>query len=609
MLNKKRIALAYLPYVQEYTIPPVGISYLSSYLTQYGYKTELCDFNIELLWRVSKCKNLMFNNDIVEKLRSGQGYEFDVLNKYHIYIEHYAKEIETSLDEIQKHLNGDHPEFSCKFSRFVYDFMLEKAEQLVQYDLIGFSVIFPTQLSFAALLSQLIKSIKLNAIIVFGGPSVSMRQVRKYVSAVFIGDGEQQLLDYLDSNSFSTDKVYISKQTLVEELDKLPAPDYEPLFKKHHYLTPEIVIPLAITRGCYWGKCKFCSYGWVSNVPGCSTAKYRKVSIEKIIFEVKYFMDLLGARLFYFTVDAADPKLLIDLSRRIIAEKLTIFWRMEIRAEKQFLEEDVLSLLYKAGCRTASFGLESVEQRVLDAMNKGVKADVNKGIIDALYQAGIGINTDFFIGFPSETSKEAALTQTFVMNNSHKIIPHDAGGVFLLFAKSPIAKQNDSALLRYDSETNGWIKAGMSFEAQNRQQEVAYVNMILNPQVVRFPFRNDGVSFFVYCANYSVNHMVSTLRSEFLPGKIYKDIKSLFAFVFYYLEPSLKENLSVYFIKYIERSKNKYCAKSKQDLLRFYHDIILQVVNSLTLDSAMFFFFERGDSLQFLVSFGIIMWG
>ena len=64
----------------------------------------------------------------------------------------------------------------------------------------------------------------------------------------------------------------------------------------------------AITRGCYWGKCVFCTLHKVIG-PG-----YRGRSIERTVEDIRFLKDRWGSRLFYFATHeqlaAADNVLL-----------------------------------------------------------------------------------------------------------------------------------------------------------------------------------------------------------------------------------------------------------------------------------------------------------
>ena len=77
-----------------------------------------------------------------------------------------------------------------------------------------------------------------------------------------------------------------------------------------------------------------------------------------------------------------------------------------VRFEKA-LDGDLLEKMYKSGCQKLVFGLESYNQRVLDLMKKGIKADVVKRILDACLKVGIAfhIYIALLLGFQQKRKK------------------------------------------------------------------------------------------------------------------------------------------------------------------------------------------------------------
>jgi radical SAM superfamily enzyme YgiQ (UPF0313 family) len=53
-------------------------------------------------------------------------------------------------------------------------------------------------------------------------------------------------------------KIRANDIMLPEHINSLPTPCFDGL-PFDLYLNPEIVLPISSSRGCYWGKCAFCS--------------------------------------------------------------------------------------------------------------------------------------------------------------------------------------------------------------------------------------------------------------------------------------------------------------------------------------------------------------
>ena len=149
-------------------------------------------------------------------------------------------------------------------------------------DLLGISLTFPSQAIPALTLARLVKAWKPGVHITLGGglmayvaeklsqaaggvgPDRQLRAARGRAAAAAAvrggrragaSSGSIENLIWRDAlrAACSTTR---SREPL--DIKTLPTPDFDglPLDK---YFSPELVLPLAITRGCYWGKCVFCT--------------------------------------------------------------------------------------------------------------------------------------------------------------------------------------------------------------------------------------------------------------------------------------------------------------------------------------------------------------
>jgi hypothetical protein len=83
------------------------------------------------------------------------------------------------------------------------------------------------------------------------------------------------------------------------------------------------------------------------------------------------------------------------------------------------------------------FGLESACQRILDLMRKGTKKEVMKKVLENTAKAGIMNMILYFVGFPTESRKEALESMAFVLENQ-KYITYALTGNFMLEEHSPV---------------------------------------------------------------------------------------------------------------------------------------------------------------------------
>lgn len=326
------------------------------------------------------------------------------------------------------------------FRERVIPFILQQ-----QPDLIGVSVTYPSQIIPAFTLAALIKEQAHHIHITFGGSMISnlseslmhARELFEVVDTFVIYEGEHALLELcrrIESDGMLRDvpnliyqedgEVRISPKTFVEDLNVLPCPTYEGL-PLHLYLSPEPVLMLSTSRGCYWNRCAFCTVSGPFRRGG-----YRQRRTQLLLRDIQHLSRQYGTSHFYFADDAANPELLESLSRLLLENNVSIYWQCEVRFEKS-LTTQLCRVIQKAGCRNLIFGLESGCQRVLDLMQKGTNIDEARAILHRCRSAGIAVNIQFFTGFPQESLRESKQTLDFIIANQH-LITTVSCGPFLL---------------------------------------------------------------------------------------------------------------------------------------------------------------------------------
>jgi len=215
-------------------------------------------------------------------------------------------------------------------------------------------------------------------------------------------------------------------------LEALPCPDFDGL-PLADYLSPQVILPGLICRGCYWGRCAFCSHAQLYR------GRFRQKAISQVLAELQEMARKYGTSYFYFTDEAIPPPAARRLSQEIRVQGLPYQWFGEMRLESA-LDREALAALAQGGCRMLMFGLESAAPRVLDLMHKGIIPEKAGEIIQACREQGIRTFVMFFIGFPTETRAEAEKTLAFIAAH-HEAISHVAFTNFILEKSSPIYQQ------------------------------------------------------------------------------------------------------------------------------------------------------------------------
>ena len=91
---------------------------------------------------------------------------------------------------------------------------------------------------------------------------------------------------------------------------------------------------------------------------------------------------------------------MVDLCNGLIEEKMGIKWYCNTRAH--LVDQDLLKLMRKAGCRGISYGIESGSQKILDSVEKSIKVEQCRDAIKWAKEARIKTFASFIFGLPGE---------------------------------------------------------------------------------------------------------------------------------------------------------------------------------------------------------------
>lgn len=220
-------------------------------------------------------------------------------------------------------------------------------------------------------------------------------------------------------------------------MDDIPTPDFDGL-ELSRYFTPQIVLPLLSTRGCYWDKCAFCYHGMIYG------DRYRMRSPERLLEDVRTLEELHGVTHFALNDEAIPPKLFEKLPAIFPKQKyhFTGLYKFEKYFEPQHYQG-----MHDIGFRSLYIGLESANERVQRHMKKNNTQDVMLSNLRDAHAAGIWNHTFNFFGFPTETEEEALETADFLIDHAD-IIHSEGTGTFSFEHNAPIAKHPDQFGIR-----------------------------------------------------------------------------------------------------------------------------------------------------------------
>jgi radical SAM superfamily enzyme YgiQ (UPF0313 family) len=243
--------------------------------------------------------------------------------------------------------------------------------------------------------------------LVLGGPATAthLDSFPAWIDHVVVGEGENAILKLADGTSER-----VLREPWNRSLDDLPLPGFEPFLKlpydwSSHWLPGRRLVNLNTSRGCPF-ECTFCS---VSSVWG---RQYRAMSAERTV-EWMQQVKALGFQAVYFREDNFTLRRdrTVTFCEQVLGRDLRMEWICETRADT--LDESVITLMARAGCRAVYIGVESGSDRVLRLLKKGETKGQFRQAFASLRRHGIFTYASFVVGLPGASPADDDATRKF----------------------------------------------------------------------------------------------------------------------------------------------------------------------------------------------------
>jgi radical SAM superfamily enzyme YgiQ (UPF0313 family) len=320
------------------------------------------------------------------------------------------------------------------------DYMEVVEETLREFmpDVVGISMMFDTSYGHIKGISEAINAHNPEIPIVLGGAAATsfydqILEEQEHVDAVCYYEGEIPFLKVVSSeNMFEAiegNSAWITRKSLkegrqplkevIEDLDEIIDVDYDyvdyRLYPMGEGFSPyadkmrsRIHFGMMTSRGCAF-ICSFCMY---SADPDKSM---RYASIPAIIRHIRKLVDKYGAN----ALSLYDDQLLMNKPRaKELFEALAEFnFRIECPSglTVAFFDEELISLMKKAGMDTAGLAIESGSPHVLNKIiHKPLNLKQVKPVVDLLRKYNIWSYGFFVIGMPGETDEHRQETLDFI---------------------------------------------------------------------------------------------------------------------------------------------------------------------------------------------------
>ena len=526
--NKHDIFLVFPPLIKTEVCPPAGIPSLVSYLKSQGYNPFALDFDLLfkksfltyklVLFAQSKILSLRkssLNVEITSKsLNKKQNASSSLytrrqfIKKVGLFILRHSFKLEKSifnlkplpLDQVFKMFNDK--TYSYKIEKHLESILRRTMEGK---KILGISVVYPNQILYSLIIAKMAKRINKDIFVVLGGSQITMHinnlikqnSLLNCIDAFIVHEGEMglcALIHALESNKelnrvpnlyYKYGDEYRSSEFVdfVMPVEKYITPDFSGFDLKGY---SQAMLPLRTLRGCFWGKCRFCTYSYISG-------KFTLTSPEFVVNSIMVLKKRYNIKRFEFIDSSVPANFLKSIAESIIRNDLDIRWNCRANLQDTFKDIEFVKLLKKSGCESLALGLESGNNRIIRHMNKLQRdKDVVLEIIKALTSQNITSLLYVMLGFPTEAKSEAEETIDFVMRllKEYKCALNGVG-VFNLQENTYIFNNPGEFRIKkiYDGNYNACQGYGHKFEASEGMSRKEIYAMCRKARLfIKYPF-------------------------------------------------------------------------------------------------------------------------
>jgi len=331
------------------------------------------------------------------------------------------------------------------------------------YGIVGLSIIHIGQVIPGLTLARQLRKLYPDLHIVVGG-SVFNRHAdllddkqelfKKFFHSLIVSEGElplDQLVQHLKENKslhtvpnlihLEGEKVIRNPKSEALPYEELVCPTFDQL-PLEKYLMPYPVLPYMSSRGCYWGKCTFCTHSFIYD------SHYRKENEVRVAEELDHLSKKYKTKYFTFSDEAISPNAFNRMSKEILKRGVEMRSLGMLKFESSEKETpELFDDIYRAGFLMLFFGLESANDRILSVIDKGCDQETERAVLKHSSEAGIWNHLYLFFGFPTEEREEAEDTIKFTIENSEV-----ESGIIHSVGQSIFSLEKDSAIYHNPSK-------------------------------------------------------------------------------------------------------------------------------------------------------------
>jgi len=221
-----------------------------------------------------------------------------------------------------------------------------------------------------------------------------------YCDFVILGEPEEAAV------KISQDKIPegVVKSDPIEDLDSLPFPywDIFPINKFSYFpsIKAKPFLTILSSRGCSLPCGYYCPY------PFTQGTKWRSRSVTNVIKEIEYLKERYHVKGLMFR----DPIFTFDkdrakrIAQELIIRNINIQWGCETHLD--YLDVDLLRVMYESGLRSIEVGIESMDGEGLNRIKRrAIDIDHKERILSYCREIGIKVSAFYILGLPDDTEE------------------------------------------------------------------------------------------------------------------------------------------------------------------------------------------------------------
>ncbi|MFA6096772.1 MAG: radical SAM protein [Candidatus Paceibacterota bacterium] len=318
------------------------------------------------------------------------------------------------------------------------DLIIKKKITEFKPDIVGLSMMFDNSYVYVKDISSVIKKYNEDVVVVLGGSAATssyttIMNEQDNLDAICFYEGEMPFLKMVQSENvldfLENDPSWITKKSLdegrepqkssIQDLDEVIDIDYS-FVDVSNYAMKEAFSPFAdkiedrkqfflvTSRGCPYN-CVFCMRS------ADKEKVIRYASVDRVIKHVRYLVSEYGMNI----LTIYDDQILLNKERA--KQLFREFAQFNLRIEcpnglsVAFMDEELISLMRKAGMDTVNLAIESGSSHVLNKIiNKPLRLDMVKPVVQNLRKYGFWIHGYFVTGLPGERDEHRDETVRFI---------------------------------------------------------------------------------------------------------------------------------------------------------------------------------------------------